>query len=491
MDYIDIPPKSGGRAGPTTGPNTTLSSIRAYKREVTDWQRYNASYAPFFEWDRTNLPPQVQVHLVVDLTSVVVDNKDNTSTIQADPASKMLTDAVERSPLTRLVAVTLIQPDGIGTIVVHPRRPSLPNLYVLDWGSMRRDCHRLQIVIEKLESQAAETDIINGENAKGKNSNPVNEPTPLLLIDLTGSSRAGKCDYLDRSQSVLSTKTLPHRTVRLAKRSIVQNRYYNPGTKQIHPGELVPNPLPKSYRSDGSTVIHAPLVVRESFVDAVQVLSKGVALEKLNRPLDVSFFWKRGDFSHYGFYRRRIGAVVKNLHHSTIGQDKSHQIEAHVDVSYSDEKGMEAGNTQSQYVLDLLSSKIVVIAQRDEWEDHYRLMESLASGALVLSDPMIAPPAGLEDKRNIVFYNNPKELKSFIRYYLLPENEKERNRIALEGFKLAMGRHRSWHRLEELLFGQPITNFDRPYAVAPEKEPRPESAHWVSEQDDNAQSRIV
>ena len=28
-----------------------------------------------------------------------------------------------------------------------------------------------------------------------------------------------------------------------------------------------------------------------------------------------------------------------------------------------------------------------------------------------------------------------------------------------------MGWHRSWHRLEELLFGQPLTNEDKPYGA--------------------------
>jgi hypothetical protein len=37
-----------------------------------------------------------------------------------------------------------------------------------------------------------------------------------------------------------------------------------------------------------------------------------------------------------------------------------------------------------EYGRRLLQSKIVVVAQKDEWEDRYRLMEGLASRALVL-----------------------------------------------------------------------------------------------------------
>ena len=126
----------------------------------------------------------------------------------------------------------------------------------------------------------------------------------------------------------------------------------------------------------------------------------------------------------------------------------------------------------------------MVITQRDEWEDHYRLMESLASGALVMTDPMVALPAGLIDNVNIIVYNSTKTLKELIKYYLKPENKKQRKRIALNGYKLVMGRHRCWHRLEELLFGRPLTNVDQPDAEAPEKEKRLKSTAWHTEDTD-------
>jgi spore maturation protein CgeB len=107
-------------------------------------------------------------------------------------------------------------------------------------------------------------------------------------------------------------------------------------------------------------------------------------------------------------------------------------------------------------------------------------MESLASGALVMSDKMLAMPAGLVDKVNVIVYDSPAELKKLVRYYLQPENEKERRRIALEGFKLVMGRHRCWHRLEELIFGQPMTSVYKPYELAPKKEERSDSMYWIA-----------
>jgi hypothetical protein len=96
---------------------------------------------------------------------------------------------------------------------------------------------------------------------------------------------------------------------------------------------------------------------------------------------------------------------------------------------------------------------------------------------------MIAMPAGLIDGVNIVVYDSPSSLKKLIRHYLQPEHEEERKKIAIEGYKVAMGRHRCWHRLEELLFGRPLTNVDSSTLIPPIREKRPESMFWVAEED--------
>lgn len=486
----------------TVSPKKSDGVPFAGKSKLTDWQRYNASHSPVFEWDRSESPPIVQVHLVIDLSSGFVDDKDETATLRVDSASKLLMNGVERSPFTPMVAVTFVQPEGLVSVGIHPRRPSLPLLYLVDWGSMKRDCHRLQLVMEKLESQAFELDSAEEDGiANGITTKQGDEMYTLLLVDLSGSSRQGECEYLRNiEQKEKTTTTTPsstesasRRIVRLAKRSIVQNRYYDPESKEMHPGELVPNPPSATFTPKESYVLHSPMALRESFVMSAHNVSSGVALEKLERTVDVIFFWKRLDYSHYGFYRREIGEVVKSLHHSKIPSKSKQNVlmETRVGAAYSDQKEMEEGKLQYEYIAGLLSTKIVVIAQRDEWEDHYRLMESLASGALVLSDPMIAPPAGLKDKVNIVFFSNTTELKKHIRYYLLPKNKEERKRIALEGYKLAMGRHRSWHRIEELLFGEPITNVNRPYAAAPEKKEHPESTYWITDEDGGETNRFL
>ena len=433
---------------------------------------YKSSDAPVIldGWNRT-----VQVHLIVDVTNSVSG---------IDPASKLLLAAVERSDYTQLLAVTFVRPD-VDTIEVSPRKKSLPLVYLIDWGSMDRDCHRLQLVLENLRQKEGEFFLQKNNITKTsssltstsqlKSAEETEEPY-FLLLDFSGSSRQTGCNYLFTTPSSINTKRneityarkIDKNRIRLAKRSIIENRYYDHSMKKIHIGQLLPNQwhdVPSNY---DKPVLHSPIALRESFVMSIQNITNGKPISRgTKRPIDVGYFWKSGDYSHYSFYRRDVAKVVKTLHHSTLNKKTGKRMVNQVQIVYSDEKGMEAGNVQFKYTWELLHCKIVVITQRDEWEDHYRLMESLASGSLVLTDPMIALPAGLVDRVNIVVYESPKVLKELIKYYLKPENEKERRRIAYQGYRLVMGRHRCWHRIEELLFGRPLTNVDQLNAPAP------------------------
>lgn len=76
-------------------------------------------------------------------------------------------------------------------------------------------------------------------------------------------------------------------------------------------------------------------------------------------------------------------------------------------------------------------------------------MEALASGALVLTDPMNPLPSWYQDGVNIVVYRNLWQLKNYIRYYL--NHDSERLKIAKAGFELAMSKHRSSHNMERLV----------------------------------------
>jgi spore maturation protein CgeB len=112
-------------------------------------------------------------------------------------------------------------------------------------------------------------------------------------------------------------------------------------------------------------------------------------------------------------------------------------------------------NVADEYVKALLTTKIVVVAQRDNWEDHYRLFEAYAGGSMVMSDTMLSLPDGLVDGESIVIYNSLDELRSQILYYL--EHEDKRLEIARRGFEIAIKQHRSYHWMEKIFFGKQLT----------------------------------
>jgi spore maturation protein CgeB len=64
-------------------------------------------------------------------------------------------------------------------------------------------------------------------------------------------------------------------------------------------------------------------------------------------------------------------------------------------------------------------------------------------------------PAGLMNGTNIIEFSSADEFVRLARYFL--EHDRERQTIAQQGRYVAMSRHRSWHRMEEIILGQPVT----------------------------------
>ena len=403
----------------------TIPKIRLSQEEVL--KTYNASYNPvldpsIYTPSNTSL---LHIHLVFDITHSI------------GPQSKFLLDGLERSQYIQVTAITFVGKQ-IKTVQLERNHNSQPVVWMVDWGSLNRDCHALQRVLMSDESATTMP------------------PKEIVLVDFSGSSRQVSCPKLN-----------PQR-IRLVKGNIVQHRYYN--DPWIELGEITPNL--GSFLS-GGPVLHAPYVLRERFVEAIgNSTSNHPRPYDLERPIDVAFFWDLGDYSHYGKLRRSVSAIINSLHRRAKNDDSSSPIKTLIKTVGNDQVGMEAGNIQKDYIDQLLSAKIVVVAQRDEWEDHYRLMESLASGAMVMTDRMLAMPAGLENKTSIVVYDSAQSLKKLIRYYLHPNNNKKRLAIAKNGWKVVMGRHRAWHRVEEILFGRPLTHVDKPDIPPPTKRPR-------------------
>jgi spore maturation protein CgeB len=110
---------------------------------------------------------------------------------------------------------------------------------------------------------------------------------------------------------------------------------------------------------------------------------------------------------------------------------------------------------QSAYTKALLRTKIVVVAQRDSSEDHYRLMKALIGGALILTDPMLTLPEGYVHGEDITVYKSLEELRDLVLYYW--NHPEERLDIACKGWELANRHHQTYHWMEQIFFGNRLT----------------------------------
>jgi spore maturation protein CgeB len=95
------------------------------------------------------------------------------------------------------------------------------------------------------------------------------------------------------------------------------------------------------------------------------------------------------------------------------------------------------------------------VTQRDKWEDHYRLFEALVTGPFVITDRVLSLPQGLQNGTSVIECTSAEDLRSKIIYFLA--HPEERLAIARHDRFVAMTRHRSWHRIEEIIFGSSVT----------------------------------
>lgn len=275
-------------------------------------------------------------------------------------------------------------------------------------------------------------------------------------------------DFTDRFQFQMrhyqKLKIWDQMHIRLAVRSIVQGRHFQPETNKIIPGRLARN-IPTA----GGPMLHSPYAARTDIIQAIQqvvgvsnttITALATAIfdpRRQQRPIDVLHPWNISFKEGKSKLRNAVTKLVRSwngtLQHSnrfTITSIEEQGERRHVGRNMVDPR----------YVRAMLAAKIVVVTQKDDWEDHYRLFESMSCGALVLHDSMIAPPNGLIDGENIVFFKSLEELEERVIYYL--ENDQQREMLAKRGWRMTFERHRSWHRMEELIFGRPLTTTNIP-----------------------------
>lgn len=363
-------------------------------------------------------------------------------------SSKFLVDGIERSSYLKLVSVEQYDRWRFTSYVINQLDALHPVIYIADVESMSMDCHVLHALVKHNYLQYNET-----------------VPKALVVMDYSGSPERLHCPSLET--------LIPRTSIRLTRRNIVERRHWDRHQQWIEVGDLAPN---DGILLSGGPILHSPHVLRSEFVSLLQETLAGITNQEdknkkivhRKRSKDLIHSWRPDDYSHYSFFRRQVSEIVASLDRV---YSRSREIHAVVNVSGKVER-LEQNMIDAKYVDRLLSAKVVVVAQRDEWEGHYRLWEALASGALVLTDDTLALPEGLVNGTSIVVYDSAESLREHLLHYLSNKNDKQRVRIAQQGFDIAMGRHQSWHRLEEILFGQALTQVDKPYEAPPSKSPR-------------------
>jgi Glycosyl transferases group 1 len=268
----------------------------------------------------------------------------------------------------------------------------------------------------------------------------LNSTSPVLVIEFQDDP-SGDYGYV---MKMLDAAETPR--VRLAKRSIVVDRYLAKRS-QIHLGHLQAN-----NGTLGGPTLHISYCVRNDIVH--EVMRQTNSLWNETRALDVVHLWGANDTEYFSTYRSQISSLLDTMHGRVVAGRAITTLTA----LQGEHSHTGRWSASPKYVTALLRSKIVVVTQRDRWEDSYRLMEAFASGAMVLADTMLAPPPGIVDGIHLRFFSSKHDLKILIAYYLL--HEQDRKRIAYAGWIEAMSRHRAWHRMEELVFGKALTGVD-------------------------------
>ena len=284
--------------------------------------------------------------------------------------------------------------------------------------------------------------------------------SPELLNYLVSAQQLGnhnrnilllQVDYEDFPMVQTCSKLIPliggKENIRYAKRSIVEGRQFNWTKGWVDHGYYSNN---SGLDVTGGPIVHAPYGVR---TDQVEILRELILDQNVTSPVDfgpkswdVSHLWDK-DNHPVSHLRNRVTDVCLELVGITL-PSSGRKLRAWCQLAGT--RGSRGRRTvHREYLMQLLSSRIVIVTQRDKWEGHYRLMEALAAGTMVLADFMLSLPKGLVHGESVVLFRSEQELRDLILYYA--DHEEERRQIALRGWEVAMGRHRSWHRMEELL----------------------------------------
>jgi hypothetical protein len=426
--------------------STTTSSFSSFNARLRD--KYNAKNAPIMETYVPGESDPVRVRILLfEYKNKTLNFRSGKTSAMSDELLNICLDGFEKSPHFESLPFVLIPDD--------------PNYYLTEddgkgvvWVIDMRRTFRLQQVVS----------LVNQTLSHG------NSTSKLKIVFM---------DYTDKFYMTLCQSNLIHlfdmlgkENVRQVKQQIVQARDWLEKDRFPFPG-IISDPKTLNHCFEDHPAIHAPYTVRSDYVEAVvhdywehlppNSKGNGIVENSLpsratrTRPTDVAHFWSVREKDSSAHLRNAVTETLLALGENTTIQGRPLRVIAD---KVSIAEGIGRTSVQKAYTQALLTTKIVVVAQRDGWEDHYRLFEAIVGGALVLTDPMLSLPEGYVDGENIVVYHSLEELTKLVLYYL--ERGEERVALATKGWQLAMGQHRTFHWMERVFFGQPLTNVTTP-----------------------------
>jgi hypothetical protein len=354
----------------------------------------------------------------------------NSKPFPMNECKHILYDGLYRSSILSLAGVTYTLDDTVSRYNVMEAWKG-DELWVIDAHHMLKSCNVL-ITMAKA-------------TLKLKN----NKTWVILGVDY--SDRVGEIQHCSQVASVVGPENY-----RIAKRSIGINRKWSEDLHFPVRGSLMP-------QLNGSPpILHLPYPIRSDLSQSIakvvrrQIPNATSPLEVTTRTVDVAHFFKRGeDRIYFDNLRSGINTVLTFLENMPLKTSEGiRSLKVFAGLAGRDKKN---GRNQvfMHYVEMMLNSKIIIVSQRDAWTDHYRLMEALNSGAMVIADETLGLARGLRDGESLVIFTSFPDLREKLLYYL--QHDDERQRIAKKGWEIAMGYHRSWHEMEGLVFGKPVT----------------------------------
>ena len=368
---------------------------------------------------------------VVVFPFLVVDQNNATGS----EMSQIILDGLAESPLLYMAADTLDIMASADSVVWLADTKS---------GHYKKWCQ----VLIKWVQRAKQVRI----DYKNSTSNVVgNVPTqwPLYILDYGDTpGQRTRCGGIEEE--------LGSEQVHYIKRSIVAGRHFN-GTRQwVDEGRVV------TQHKNGATYRYASYAVRTDIVQALQeaLQQRNLALHDaietaVPRNLDLVHLWTKGNGKVVAFK-----SALRTLVNGIVAQaGQKYNLTTFVGIRG---RAKEAGRrrVESEYIDTLLDAKILVVTQRDAWIDHYRLFEAMVGGCMVMTDALLVKPPGIVNGTHLVEFSSAAELEGLALYYL--QHDDERIAIARQGRDMAMRQHRTWHRVEEIIFGEARTNCSLP-----------------------------